>query len=92
MASTMTSIAKVNDIPVITGHAYFSLMTLGKDRTHAVHDKRNMDIYALMLEDAANAAYAIYPEGSILASVRAADALRAGLGDPHEAYHRLPSY
>ncbi len=37
-----------------------------------------MLIYALMFEDAVNAAYAISPEGSILASAQAADALLVG--------------
>ena len=90
--SKMTSITKVNDIPVITGQTHFSFMTLGRHRTRAVHNKRNMDMYALMLEDAATAAYAIYPEGSILASAQAAVALLVGTGSKRTPYHRLPSY
>ena len=80
MVSKMASIARVNDLPVITGIDYFSIMALSKHHTHSEHAKRNMLSCDLMLEDAVNAAYAINPEGSILASAQAADALPVGTG------------
>ncbi len=57
LVSKMANIAKVNDIPVITGLGYFSAMTLGKDRTHSEYTKRGMHIYASMFEDAVSAAW-----------------------------------
>ena len=59
MVSKTTSLATASDIPVITGNDYFSMMSLGKDRTHSQDAERNMNLRALMLEDAVNAAYAI---------------------------------